>query len=144
MRTTLALIFALILIGLVVIGAAGHTFDRTSNSPPSGAVHNFFELVKSKDFDQAYTMVAPESGIDKWAFIRDVGGNNGSLKTVSELSSAETKVLSGTDSRAKVRTRLQWSTAIGAMNEDRDVEVVKDSGEWRIIWPKPLEPNTTV
>jgi hypothetical protein len=144
MRTTLAIIFALILTGLIVIGAAGHTFDRASDSTPDGAVKNFFALVKSKDFDAAYLMVAPESGIDKWAFIRDVGGNNGSLKTVSELSNAETKVLDSTDARAKVRTRLQWSTAVGAMNDERDLELVKNDSNWRIVWPKPLEPNTTV
>ena len=51
MRTTLAVIFALVLVGLIVIGAAGHTFDRTSNSTPDGTVKNFFTLVKAKDFD---------------------------------------------------------------------------------------------
>jgi len=84
MRKTLPVIFALILVVLIVMGAAGRSLGRVSSDTPEGAVKNFFAAVKAKDYDRAFAMVAPESGIDKWAFIRDVAGNNGSLKTVSE------------------------------------------------------------
>src|SRR5262249_622820 len=96
------------------------------------------------DYDQAFAMVAPESGIDKWAFLRDVAGNNGSLKTVSELDTAETKVLSASGDRAKVRAQIEWSTAVGAQKEERDLNVVKQDGAWRIVWPKPVENDTTI
>jgi hypothetical protein len=144
MRRTLPVVFAAILIALLVLGAAGHSFNRVSTSTPDGALHNFFELVKAKDYDAAFAMVSPDSGMDKWAFIREVAGNNGSLKTVSELSNAEIKVLKDSGDRAKLRARLQWSTAVGAMNEDRDLDMVKQGGEWRVIWPKPFEADTTV
>lgn len=144
MRRTLPVIFALILVGLIVLGAAGRTLGHVSSSSPEGAVHNFFELVKEKKFDDAFAMVARESEIDKWAFVRDVGGNNGSLKTVSELQKADTKVIESSDNRAKVRTKLQWSTAVGAQTEERDFQLVKDGGDWRIVWPKPVEADTTI
>jgi hypothetical protein len=144
MRRTLPVIFALILVGLIVLGAAGHSLGRVSGGSPEGALHNFFELVKQKNYDAAFAMVAPESDIDKWAFIRDVAGNNGSLKTVSELQSAETKVLQTSENRAKVRTKLVWSTAVGAQNEERDLDLVKDGGNWRVVWPRPLEADTTI
>src|SRR6185369_14139344 len=142
-RTSIAILFALVLVGLIALGAAGHSFQHVSSSTPDGAVQNFFQLVKDKDYDAAYAMVSPASGVEKWAFIRDVAGNNGSLKTVSELQKAETKVLNNSGDRAQVRTRLQWATAVGAMNEDRDLELVKDSGQWRVMWPKPFEADTT-
>jgi hypothetical protein len=47
MRRTLPVIFAAILIALLVLGAAGHSFNRVSSSTPDGALHNFFELVKA-------------------------------------------------------------------------------------------------
>lgn len=144
MGRNLSVIFAIILVGLIAMGAAGRSLGNVSSDTPAGAVHNFFQHVKAKDFDAAFALVAPESALDKWAFIRDVGGNNGSLKTVSELDTAETQVLNLTVDRAKVRTRLEWSTAVGAMKEERDLELVKKEGEWRIVWPKPVEADTTV
>ena len=144
MRTSLAILFALILAGLIVLGAAGHSFHHVSTSSPDGALQAFYQHVKDKDYDAAYAMVSSTSGVDKWAFERDVAGNNGSLKTVSELQKAETKILNETGDHAKVRTRLQWSTAVGAMNEDRDLDMVKESGDWHVIWPKPFEADTTV
>jgi len=144
MRKTIPVIFAIILVVLIVMGAAGRTLGHVSSDTPAGAVHNFFAQVKAKNYDQAFSMVAPESGIDKWAFIRDVAGNNGSLKTVSELDKADVKVLTATDDRAKVRAQIEWSTAVGAQKEERDLEVVKHNGAWHIVWPKPVENDTTI
>jgi hypothetical protein len=144
MHRTLSVLCALILVGLIVLGAAGHSFNRISTDTPDGALQSFFQLVKEKNYDDAFAMVAPQSGIDKWAFERDVAGNNGSLKTVSELQKTETKVLDNKGDRAKVRARMQWATAVGAMNEERDLEMVKDGGNWRVVWPKPFEADTTI
>jgi hypothetical protein len=144
MRKTLPVIFALILVVLIVMGAAGRSLGRVSSDTPEGAVKNFFAAVKAKDYDRAFAMVAPESGIDQWAFIRDVAGNNGSLKTVSELDKADVKVLDKGDGRAKVRAQIAWSTAVGAQKEERDLAVVKHDGDWRIVWPKPIENDTTI
>lgn len=144
MRKTLPVIFALILVVLIVMGAAGRSLGRVSSDTPEGAVKNFFADVKAKNYDAAFAMVAPESGIDKWAFIRDVAGNNGSLKTVSELDRADVKSLNNSGDRAKVRAQIEWSTAVGAQKEERDLDVVKEGGAWRVVWPKPIENDTTI
>jgi len=54
------------------------------------------------------------------------------------------KVLDKGDDRAKVRAQIAWSTAVGAQKEERDLAVVKHDGDWRIVWPKPIENDTTI
>jgi hypothetical protein len=54
------------------------------------------------------------------------------------------KVLDKGDGRAKVRAQIAWSTAVGAQKEERDLAVVKHDGDWRIVWPKPIENDTTI
>ena len=76
-------------------------------------------------------MVQPDSGVDKQAFIRDIGGNTGSLKTISSVQKVETKTLDESGNEANVRADLQWSTAVGALHETRDFKLTNADGSWK-------------
>jgi len=91
--------------------------------------------VGARDWDSAYAMIAPASKIEKADLVRDVSGTNSSLRTISTLQQVEAKQVSGDDSAAQVRTNLKWSTAVGALSELRDLKLVKDGSDWRILWP---------
>src|SRR4051812_1626989 len=138
MKTSAAILFTVILIVLIGLGTVQHTQSHAKASTPEGAVQAFFEHVRARDFDAAFAMVQPEGSVDKQAFIRDVAGNTGSLKTISTIQKVETKTLNDSGSEASVRADLQWSTAVGALHETRDFKLVNSDG-WKLVFAAPQQ-----
>src|ERR1041385_3653038 len=109
-----------LLIALAVVLISISTVQSSSLAPaasPDRAVQNLFNAVKNRDWNRAYALVSPSSNIDENAFIRDLIGRDGSLRTYSSLQDAKTKVLHEDDNEATVRADLEWSTAVGASYE---------------------------
>src|SRR5258706_2382686 len=128
MKTIVSLLFAALLVLLVAVSTLGASRFRTNTSTAEGAAQAFCAKIKAHDVDGAYAMVSPSSNIDKSNFYRDVYGSDGSLKTFSQFQQSEVRVLRETDSDADLRTNLQWSTAVAAFNEARDIKLVKENG----------------
>ena len=42
---------------------------------------------------------------------------------------------------AMVRADLQWSTAVGAFYESRDLRTVLEGSTWKVVWPVQKAPN---
>ena len=133
----LLIFLAVVLVGASTIGS-GRLIRATT---PQGAVEQLFAHVRNRDFKGAYSYVAPVSNVDLTAFTRDLMGKDGSLRTYSSLAEINTKVLNESDNEATVRANLHWSTAVGAFYDTRDLKVVKDGGEWRVLWPIEKLPN---
>ena len=39
--------------------------------------------------------------------------------------------------QAMVRVRMIWSSAVGSLDDVRDLHVRRDGSVWRVVWPKP-------
>ncbi len=126
---------------LVVLAAvliAAGTIHSTTLAPattPDRAVQSLFEHVKARDMRGAFSYVAKQSDTDVDAFARDVRGSNSSLRTYSTLQDFPTKVLNQSDNQATVRATLQWSSAVGAIYDTRDLQVVREDNSWKVLWP---------
>jgi hypothetical protein len=126
-----------ILILTVALVAAGtvQTNDVAAAKTPDGAVRSLYEHAKGRDFRGAYQYVSPSSNTDEQAFVRDMGGRDGSLRTYSNLEKVEAKILNQTENSAMVRATTEWSTAVGAFFDTRDLKVVDNNGTWQVEWP---------
>lgn len=140
MKFTLPLLFAILTVALIAAGTV-HGSSTAPASTPEGAVQSMFANAKNHNFKGAYSYVAPSSNVDYRSFERDLQGRDGSLRTYSQLESADTRVLHQTDNEALVRTELKYSTAVGAFYDTRDLKVVKDEGAWKVNWPVEKEPT---
>jgi hypothetical protein len=138
MKFTLPILFAVLTVALVAAGTV-HKSTTAPASTPEGAVQSMLANVKSHDLKGAYSYVAPASSADFQTFQHDLLGRNGSLKTYSQLESVKTRVLHETDNEALVRTELEYSTAVGAFYDTRDLKVVKDNDVWKVNWPVEKE-----
>jgi hypothetical protein len=138
MGRTLALIFAVITVGLIAVDTV-HGSKTARASTPEGAVQSMFGRAQAHDWNGAYSYVVSSSNVDQGGFIRDLTGRNGSLRTYSQLDSVNTRVLHESDTEATVRTELKYATAVGASFETRDLKVVKDDGTWKVLWPAEKE-----
>jgi hypothetical protein len=132
-----------ILVLTVALVAAGtvHTSDVAPAKTPDGAVRALYEHAKGRDFRGAYRYVSPSSNTDEVTFVRDMGGRDGSLRTYSNLQSVDTRILNQSDSAAMVRATTEWSTAVGAFFDTRDLKVVDNDGTWKVEWPVEKQPK---
>lgn len=109
----------------------------TASDTPENAAHALFSAVTQKNWTAAYSHVANTSEVDIAAFVRDLAGSEGSLRTYSTLEGAELQPLHATDDQALIRAKMRWSTAIGPVYDTRDLKVVRDGKIWKVNWPVP-------
>jgi hypothetical protein len=133
MSRTVAIALCILTVALIALGSIRPT-QLTPATTPEGAVRSLFERAKSRDFNGAYQYVAKSSNVDPGTFYRDLNGRDASLRTFSSLQKVESKVMRSTGNDAVVRADLQWSTAVGAIYDTRDLNVVKENGSWRVVW----------
>ncbi len=131
------IVLAVALIAAATVGS-GRMIRATT---PQGAVDQLFSHVRNRDYRGAYSYVAPASNVDLTTFTRDLTGKDGNLRTYSTLAETNTKTLSQSENEAMVRAQLEWSTAVGGFYDTRDLKVVRDGSDWRVMWPVEKMPN---
>src|ERR1041384_5123403 len=132
MNRILPIVMAILLVVLVALASIKPERLAPARSPQS-AVHGLFQAVQAHDWNGAFRYIAAASNIEASDFQRDLGGRDGSLRTLSSLNSFDTKVLNESGDEANVRANLKWSTALGASNETRDLKVVRENGSWKVL-----------
>jgi len=141
----LTLLFGILL--LVAIGwlqsakAAGVSL-RAQNTPEQ-AVQNLLRSVREKNWPKAQAQLANANQVDSSAFVYDLAGGDGSLRTYSTLEDSEVSVLHEDADDALVRVKLNWSTAVGSLSDTRDLKVVRRGKEndWKVFWPVSQVPK---
>ena len=108
-----------------------------SAATPEEAVQALTSEIQAHSYQQAYASLDRSSATDLASFIRDVAGSDGSLRTYSSLQTAEVSRLHADADQALVRLRMNWSSALGSLDDVRDLRVRRDGPVWRVVWPKP-------
>lgn len=104
---------------------------------PEEAVQALMSQIQAHNFEQAYASLDRSSDTDLASFSRELGGSDGSLRTYSSLQTAEVSPLHSDSDQALVRVRMNWSSALGSLDDVRDLHVRRDGLVWRVVWPKP-------
>jgi len=104
---------------------------------PEEAVRALMTQVQNHDYERAFHSLDLSSNTDLASFIRDLTGSDGSLRAYSSLQSVDVSPLHADQDQAIVRLRMVWSSAVGSLDDVRDVRVVRDGSTWRVVWPKP-------
>ena len=145
MRSALAVFLAIATVVLVAIawvqsgGMKQHAIF--SAETPGAAVQALMSDIQARNYQQAFDSLDRSSGTDLASFIRDVAGSDGSLRTYSTLQTADVSPLHADNDQALVRVRMNWSSAVGSLDDVRDLRVRRDGSVWRVIWPKPAFPT---
>jgi hypothetical protein len=135
--TIVLVVLTVVLIAMATI----HRGDMSSAKSPDGAVLALFRHVQSRDYNGAYSYVANQRDVDKPAFVGDLTGRDGSLRTYSTLEKADTKILHANDDQALVRATLQYATAVGSIYDTLDLKAVEEGGRWKVVWPVARKPE---
>ena len=108
-----------------------------SAATPEEAVQALMSQIQAHNFEQAYASLDRSSDTDLASFTRELVGSDGSLRTYSWLQTAEVSPLHSDGDQALVRVRMNWSSALGSLDDVRDLHLRRDGSVWRVVWPKP-------
>ena len=145
MRRTLPIFITVVTAVLLVIawfqsgGAERH--EMRSASTPDQAVRLMLSEIQARNFDAAYARLANRRDIDKNAFTREFAGSYGSLLTYAALENFDVWGLHSDDEEATVRAKLHYSTAVGPLDDIRDIKVKKVGVTWKVWWPVNTGPK---
>jgi hypothetical protein len=139
MNRLLPIVLAVVTLGLMVLawiqsGGVERREMQSANSPDQ-AVRLMYSQIKSHNYDAAYARLADRADVDKNTFIREFEGSYGSLLTYSSLESFDVSPLHTGDQESSVRVRLHYSTAVGPMDDVRDLKLQKSGDAWKVYWP---------
>jgi hypothetical protein len=131
-------VVTLLLIAIAWMQAGGiQRHEIFSAATPEAAVQALMADIQAHNWDSAYARLDPSNDVEKSAFIRDIAGSDGSLRTYAALQSFDVWPLHADPDRATLRVRLKWSTAVGSLDDVRDLAARRDGSIWRVVWPKP-------
>ena len=145
MRRGLAILLGIVTVILVVIAwfqsGGVETHELQAASTPDQAVRLMLSQVKAHNFDAAYARLANRDDVDKNAFIREFNGSNGSLLTYASMESFDVWGLKTNEQDATVRAKLHYSTAVGPLDDIRDLKLQHTGDTWKVLWPVSKEPK---
>jgi hypothetical protein len=108
---------------------------------PDQAVKLMLTEVQTHQWAAAHDHLANPADIDQTAFIHDLGGTNGSLRTYATLENFQVWGLHTGSDEATVRAKLHYSTAVGPLDDVRDIKVTKTGNTWKVVWPTNTGPK---
>ncbi len=145
MKRTLPIIILVVTVALVIIAwvqSGGVALREISSArTPQEAIEALMTDVQAKDWNRAYARLADQTDIEKAAFIRDLAGSNGSLRTYSALEKFAVWPLHASNDDAVMRVRMTFSSAVGPIDDVRDLHVKHEGDAWKVVWPKPNFPK---
>jgi hypothetical protein len=141
MKTLLTLGITVLTLLLVVIAwfqSGGLTrHEISTGATAEEAVQALMADIQARDWDRAYSRLDRSNDVQETAFVRDIAGSDGSLRTYGSLQGFDIYPLRADEAQAVMRVRMKWSTAVGPIDDTRDLQVRRDGSVWRVQWPKP-------
>lgn len=142
---------ALLAAGIVWRGQGGETYDIDAGSAvpglvpaattPEQSLDNLLWDLSRHDWHAAFSQLANSSDLKEANFVRELSGSHGSLRTLSGLQSWEVHPLHQSADEAQMRVVMHWSSAVGPLDDVRDLQLLRRGNIWRVVWPKPKLPD---
>ncbi len=130
-----------LLVGVAWLQSGGIARQQMrSAQTPEEAVRLLLTNAQGHRWDDAYSRLANAPDVDKAAFIRDFDGSNGSLLTYASIESFDVWGLHADDQRADMRAKIRYSTALGPIDDVRDITAVHEGSTWKVLWPHTKLP----
>jgi hypothetical protein len=124
----------------VILGSALPGLTPSADTPEQ-AITNLLTDVRRRDWRGAQAQLANSSEVDQAQFTKELAGSGGSIRSLSTLQSWDLHPLRQTNDDAQIRATLHWSTAVGQIDDVRDVTAVRGRDTWKVIWQPPHFPS---
>lgn len=122
-------------------GRSGKSWLIPPSRTAEEAVKNLADQISLKDFPAAYNSLANKDQFTEFEFEHDLLGYYPSLRTDATLDDFYITPLHSTADRADMQLKLQWTTAVGAPVNTRNLKVVRVGQQWKVNWPLIRKPD---
>ena len=137
----ITVITALLLVGGWLQSGGLQLHAERSAGTPEEAVRALMADIQARSWDRAFARLDHSNDIQQQDFVHEIAGTDGSLRTYSSLQSFDVWPVHIDANHATLRVRMNWSSAVGSLDEVRDLSVVHDGNVWKVAWPKPNFAN---
>ncbi len=103
-------------------------------------IETYYEDLDFRRFADAYSRLDPQAGIDYELWRLQLSVNGGLLASYAKLDSIDTEILERSDTKAVVRVKATYLTALDWYDSTQDIELRKRNGSWFIV-PQPADPT---
>jgi hypothetical protein len=97
--------------------------------------------VAVRDWEKAHAELANANEVNLSAFIYDLAGGDGSLRTYSTLEDFEVSVPHQTADEAMGESQDELVNGCRLDFDTRDLKVVRNGSRWRVVWPVSKVPK---
>ena len=145
MKSALAVVLLIATVVLIGMGwyqsGASEQHELRAAATPEQAVRLMLSEIQARNFDGAYARLANRADVDRDSFVHEFSGSHGSLLTYANLESYDLWGLHSGEEEAMVRAKLHYSTAVGSLDDIRDIKVEKSGDTWKVEWPVNPAPK---
>ena len=114
-----------VLIAIAWVNSGGMERERMRSSRTSEeAVRLLLTQAQARNWDRAHALLADASDVEKSAFVADL-----------PVDRFQPHLYHKTDREASMRVKLHYSTAVGPLEDVRDLKVQHEGETWRVVWP---------
>ncbi len=106
-----------------------------SAASPQASVERLLGQIGRQDWGDAYDSLANKSEFSRPAFIADLSGSHGGLRSYATLAGYDIHAMHASSAEAQFRVNLRWSTVVGTFQDIRDLKVARTGDGWQVAWP---------
>jgi hypothetical protein len=134
-------VVTVVLVGIAWLQSGGIARQQMQAArTPEEAVRLLLTNAQAHRWDEAHARLANAADVDKAALVRDFDGTNGSLLTYASIESFDVWGLHKDEQKAELRAKIRYSSAIGPIDDVRDLTAVRDGDTWKVVWPHTKTP----
>lgn len=134
--------------GLFLLMSSSFTigaYQSLAQVSPKNTVERYFESIDFKNFASAYSLFVPEAFPDFEQYVLELSVNDGILASYAKLDSLDLDIEHVSSSRATVRAKAQWITALQAYPSEHVFYLEKIKSKWYIkpfVKDRKVPPET--
>ncbi|MBU0650480.1 hypothetical protein KKC59_01065 [bacterium] len=127
----------LIILALTLVFGS-YVFRQQYEQTPKFIVKKYFEDLDFRRFPEAYEAISKESGITRERYIKGLTFDGGLLMSYAKLIKLNVDLVRKEKDRAVVAVDFDWVTALGRYENSDEFILVKENGQWKILWKEPV------
>ena len=125
--------WSFVLAVLICYGIYVFYLKNNSQRSPENAILAYYDNLDFKEFEKAYSLLDPKSGISMEQYMLEISVTDGLLSSYAKLDALNTKITSQSDSTATAIVITDWLTPLEKISRTDNKSLIKREEKWFLI-----------
>ncbi len=127
---TISHVWSLVVLTCICFGIYSFYIHNSAQHSPLNVVKAYYNALDFKMFEEAHSLIDPNSEIDLAQYMLEVSVTDGILSSYAKMDSIGVELLEETPTAAKAKVNTVWITPLEKLQKEEVVEMVRLGGEW--------------